>query len=171
MTRVYVARLFCECGKDLRISRKVYTEAARRLLKEALQREYAIDMADCVERKSENGKPYLEGVPFCFNLSHSGEYVACALSDSDVGVDIEEIKPISEGVMLRFVGRFEESDCENTRLWTRYEALGKFLGKGIPYKEPASAYFLKDYFEPEGYALTVCAGKDDFADKIVILHI
>lgn len=170
MTRVYVAKL-CECGKDLRVPRKVCTDAARQLLKEAVQKEYSLDIADYAQKKSENGKPYFEGAPFCFNLSHSGEYIVCALSDAGVGVDIEEIKPISEGVMRRFVGCFENSDAENTRLWTRYEALGKFLGTGIPYKTPTCAYVMKEYLDLDGYALTVCAEKDGFAESVVILNI
>ena len=171
MTRVYMAKLLGECGKGARMSRKAYTDAARRLLKEAVQIEYSLDIADYVEKKSESGKPYLDGAPFCFNLSHGGEYIVCALSDSAVGVDVEEIKPISEGVMRRFVGEFAPSDAENTRLWTRYEALGKFLGTGVPYKMPTCACFVKEYFELDGYALTVCAEKDEFAEGVIILNI
>lgn len=171
MTRVYVARFLGECGKEARMSRKAYTDASRKLLKEAAQREYSLDIADYAEKKSDSGKPYLEGVPFSFNLSHSGECIVCALSDSDVGVDVEAIKPISEGVMRRFVGEFALSDAENTRLWTRYEALGKFLGTGIPYQTPTSIYFVKEYFDLDGYALTVCAEKDEFAEAIIILNI
>ena len=170
MTRVYVARLSYEYGKDMRIPRKVYTEAARRLLAQAVEREYSLDVTAYAEKKGENRKPYLEGAPFRFNLSHSGEYVVCALSDSDVGVDIEEIKPISEGVMRRFVGYFENSDAENTRCWTRYEAIGKCLGTGIPYQEPTGTHFVKEYFELDRYALTVCAKTDDFAESLVILN-
>ena len=73
--------------------------------------------------------------------------------------------------MRRFVGEFAPSDAENTRLWTRYEALGKFLAKGIPYSTPTSAYFVKEYFDLDGYALTVCAEKDEFAEGVIILNI
>ena len=171
MTRVYVARLSCEYGKDMRIPRKVYTEAARRLLAQAVEREYSLDVTAYAEKKGENRKPYLEGAPFRFNLSHSGEYVVCALSDSDVGVDIEEIKPISEGVMRRFVGYFENSDAENTRRWTRYEAIGKCLGTGIPYQVDFNEYVIKEYFDLAGYALSVCSAKDEFAEQLVMVEI
>ena len=43
------------------------------------------------------GKPYLIGSPHIqFNISHTGSYVACALADEPVGIDIEFIKPIEQ---------------------------------------------------------------------------
>ena len=42
---------------------------------------------------NENGKPLL---PFCyFSISHSGNYVVCAVSDNPVGVDTEVIREIA----------------------------------------------------------------------------
>ena len=43
---------------------------------------------------TEHGRPYLEaGVDF--NISHSGEYILCAVAGGTrVGIDIEEIKPV-----------------------------------------------------------------------------
>lgn len=46
------------------------------------------------------GKPYLDGAPF-FNLSHTSHAVAVAVSDSEVGVDIEELKPHHQGIAAR----------------------------------------------------------------------
>lgn len=41
------------------------------------------------------GRPYMDGIKD-FNISHSGEYVLCAISDSGrLGIDIEEIKEIN----------------------------------------------------------------------------
>lgn len=166
MTVVYAAKIVCQNRRD----RAAYSAAARRLLKEAVKREYQIDISSYTEKKSESGKPYFEGAPFCFNLSHGGEYVVCALSDTEVGVDVEAIKPISEGVMRRFVGRVGHDDAENTRLWTRYEAVGKLLGTGIPYNAPSFACFVKEYFDLDGYCLTACAEQDGFAEKTVIVN-
>ena len=167
MTVVYAAKIVCQNRRD----RAAYSAAARRLLKEAVKREYQIDISSYTEKKSESGKPYFEGAPFCFNLSHGGEYVVCALSDCEVGVDIEAVRPISDGVMRRFVGKVGNDDLANTRLWTRYEAIGKFLGTGIPYNKPTSAYFVKEYFDLDSYALSVCAEEDGFFESVTVWDI
>ena len=52
---------------------------------------------------NENGKPYLaEGQGIYFNLSHSGEYVACAVSGEEVGCDIELISGQKPDIARRF---------------------------------------------------------------------
>jgi 4'-phosphopantetheinyl transferase len=41
--------------------------------------------------KNQYGKPYLKEYPnFNFNISHSGEYVLCAVDDKSIGIDVEE---------------------------------------------------------------------------------
>ena len=37
------------------------------------------------------GKPYIRHVPWHYNLSHSGDYVALVISDAPVGIDIQQI--------------------------------------------------------------------------------
>lgn len=91
----------------------------------------------------EKGKPYLRDYPFYFNLSHSGNYVVCALSRQEVGVDIQQYRRTD---IDRLADRFfsaEEKDtlkaCHDRRereqlfyqLWTRKEAYGKLTGQGI----------------------------------------
>ena len=49
-----------------------------------------------------HGKPYLRGyLDAHFNISHSGPYVACAVSDKPVGVDVEQIRPVEFCVIQR----------------------------------------------------------------------
>lgn len=91
----------------------------------------------------EKGKPYLREYPLFFNLSHSGEYVVCAVSDGEIGVDIQKCSSLN---VMRIAARFfSEEECRALeacateeekrqsffRLWVRKEAYGKFLGKGI----------------------------------------
>ena len=90
-----------------------------------------------------NGKPYLENYPFYFNLSHSGNYVVCAISPREVGVDIQEYRQVD---MERLAKRFFSKEEQNAlkvctkgkeqyelfyQLWTRKEAYGKLTGEGI----------------------------------------
>jgi 4'-phosphopantetheinyl transferase len=106
--------------------------------------------ADClpgelVFSEGSHGKPVLVGAKgLSFSLSHSGEGVAIAVArDLDIGVDIEEIKPIEDRSSL--VERFFSADetysykalppsVQETaffRLWTRKEAFVKGLGLGL----------------------------------------
>lgn len=61
--------------------------------------------------KEARGKPHAS-VPFDFNLSHSGEYVLCCVSNAPCGADIEQIKPFRAGLVARFC-----SDSEATFIW------------------------------------------------------
>lgn len=91
----------------------------------------------------EKGKPYLREYPLFFNLSHSGEYVVCAVSDREIGVDIQKCSAMN---IIRIARRFYSEEecraleaCETEeerqqyffRLWARKEAYGKLLGEGI----------------------------------------
>ena len=94
-------------------------------------------------RIAEHGKPYVK-MPLCdemiyFNLSHCRKAVACAVSDNEVGIDVECIGRYGER-LARYcmcdeeMQRIQESadpDAEFTMLWTRKEALLKLTGEGI----------------------------------------
>lgn len=59
------------------------------LAKTAIKKTFGIDIAKQNFTYTGHGKPYLLNYPDVhFNISHSGEYVACAVADSPVGVDI-----------------------------------------------------------------------------------
>ena len=74
-----------------------------------------------------------------FNVSHSGDYVALALSDKEVGCDIQEIRPYSPRVAKRnyseretqFIEDSENKDKSFIRLWALKESILKFTGQGI----------------------------------------
>jgi len=88
-----------------------------------------------------NGKPYLKEYPFYFNLSHSGDYVLCAVSSQEIGVDIQQHRAGGmERLAQRFFSAEEVRAMENRgegkeaffyRLWARKEAYGKLTGEGI----------------------------------------
>ncbi len=88
------------------------------------------------------GKPYFRDIPLFFNLSHSGDYVVCVVSEHEVGVDIQKQKTVREQqISNRFFHEKEKewlaglSEKERTAgffcLWTRKEAYGKMTGEGI----------------------------------------
>lgn len=123
-----------------------------------------------------NGKPIVDGI--YFNLSHSGEFVICAVSEKPVGCDIELLKDAPKRVAERTFSDAEkehlqqfsgdEYNREFFRIWTKKESYLKMTGKGI--RVPLDKLELKDCYVQEyeipGYQITVCAEEKEFADII-----
>lgn len=84
-----------------------------------------------------NGKPYLkENKNFCFNISHSGNAVAVAVSNTEIGVDIEKIRKADFRVCNRFFTENEKeyvgnSDRRFFEIWTKKEAYIKLNGLAL----------------------------------------
>lgn len=83
-----------------------------------------------------HGKPILTNAPVHFNLSHSGDFVLCAVDDQPVGVDIEAIRPISPKLIDRVCSDEERAFVRGDsgrflRLWTAKEAIVKHSGVGL----------------------------------------
>lgn len=141
-------------------------------------------------RLNEQGKPEIDDL--CFNLSHSSELVACAVSERPVGCDVEQQKKAPENVAEHFFSEGEKKylkkfqggkyDEEFFRLWTMKESYMKLTGEGL--RLPLRAFemvigedvkvlrggeiqacFIKEYTVP-GYKVTVCAQEMEFADII-----
>ena len=120
----------------------------QRILADILKTDYKIE--ECLEiLKDEMGKPYLKNNEVYFNVSHSGEYLALAISESPVGIDIQEPKNIRDGLYRKVVQPAEQSLIgekrqENfLRLWSLKESFVKAEGKGL--RIPMKDY----YFEKE----------------------
>ncbi len=100
-----------------------------------------------VYREAEGGKPELalqgSDPPLRFNLSHSKSIALLAITlNSEVGVDVEDIRPIERDVAKRFFSPAElasmaaldsEEEWLNAfyRCWTRKEAILKVEGLGL----------------------------------------
>ena len=82
-----------------------------------------------VFEKNQWGKPGLTDSPIHFSLSHSGFWVVCAVSDTPVGVDIQQ-KRAMDKVARRFFPEAGTVD-DALRLWTAKEAYLKLLGRGL----------------------------------------
>lgn len=118
-----------------------------------------------------NGKPYLKDFPNVhFNISHSGKYAVCAVSDTPIGVDIQKIYGgYTPALFSRVCTESEIAQIEHSpdpsaefiRLWTQKEAVVKMYGSGISRgdfkncikNENIVTYRLEDYF------LSVCSKK------------
>jgi 4'-phosphopantetheinyl transferase len=105
---------------------------------------YIVLDAECVDfAYAEHGKPLLASGGLEFNASHSDSLFACAIASEAVGLDIEQIRQISDVDSLanRVMSSTEliqwTSLAEEDRLtkffacWTRKESFLKATGEGI----------------------------------------
>lgn len=145
-----------------------------------------------VPQKNEQGKPYLPQSPdFCYNVSHSGQYVVCAVDDRPVGVDVERQGRERPRVAARFFTPYEQEALSRLteesqriarfyQLWTLKESYLKFTGQGFslscasfgfrfegerctPVGTQAGAFFHR-YFCLPGYALALCCQNERAAN-------
>jgi 4'-phosphopantetheinyl transferase len=90
----------------------------------------------------ENGKPHIGNLPDVhFNISHSGNYVVCAVAHTEVGIDVERIREVNLRIAERFFSPSEIDDLmayeKDSRmqyfitLWTIKESFLKAIGRGL----------------------------------------
>ncbi len=160
-----------------------------------LQEGYGKDAWQQVEITEEAyGKPYLkEYSAFHYSLSHSGEWVACAVDTMPVGIDIQEMKSWRMTLAKRFFHEKEynrllalqEFDInrqtkEFYNMWTAKESAVKWSGRGISggiqqlltnadYKfiydiDQKQKIKIRQYCVSENYIVCVCSENDNFPD-------
>jgi len=90
--------------------------------------------------RTQRGKPYFVDSPLHFSISHTKKHVFCALSETPIGIDAEEVdrlvnpklatKILSPGELRQY----EEADDKNKALltfWVLKEAAAKLSGEGL----------------------------------------
>lgn len=139
-----------------------------------------------------NGKPEAEGI--CFNISHSHDMVVCALSEHNVGCDVEKIRSISDGMEEHYFTSNEnlhlrqyngaEKLREFFRIWTMKESYIKMTGEGTSLGLSRVEFELGDHikvfregtecscsvkeYDIPGYRLSVCAEETEFSELNMI---
>ena len=58
---------------------------------------------------SDNGKPYIKNSNIKFNYSHSNNYIACSVSDVDIGIDIEDDFKMSDEARMMYLSGIKDS--------------------------------------------------------------
>jgi len=115
-----------------------YEDKLRCVAAEALLK-IALDTDEVETEKNRYGKPYIknrEGL--YFNLSHSGHYVVVALSESEIGVDVQRHSTDTDMHMIAELC-FTHDEQEYVRqsaerfyeIWTGKESYLKYVGKGL----------------------------------------
>ncbi len=178
-------------------------DAQRSLISDVLVRRIITDKLgrkneDIVFEYNEYGKPALkQQQDFCFNTSHAGDWIVCAVHTLPVGIDVEHIQPIEFDIAKRFFSQEEYQDLMQKEdserlsyfyeLWTLKEAYIKAVGKGlsiplnsfsfrIPFedilfksKEDTRNYSFKQYKLAADYKMAVCGMNSSFADEVKLL--
>ena len=81
---------------------------------------------------TDTGKPYFTAHPLHFSLSHSGNLAAVLIADSPCGVDIEQIRPVSDKLLQRCMHPDEiAAGMDFFEAWTKKECLAKLDGSGM----------------------------------------
>lgn len=125
--------------QDQQLVRRPKVVALRRNAREALAqsaRFSGVQIRTDQLEKAENGAPIpMDGI--YWSLSHKSTYVAAVVSHRPVGIDIERIRPVAEGVQRRTAAPAEWELSPNRdlglfyRYWTAKEAVLKAVGIGL----------------------------------------
>lgn len=136
---------------------------------------FQLDKEEIVFQNGEKGKPYLkDGIDKYFNITHSGEWVACAISDKEIGLDIEIVNKARLGVANRFFTNKEIeaiNSCKTERdqdhyfytLWTCKEAYLKYLGTGLT--KPLNSFNVNISTD------SIMVDESDFSKKLIFSKI
>ncbi|TKI55057.1 4'-phosphopantetheinyl transferase superfamily protein [Brevibacillus antibioticus] len=194
--------------KQERVSRyRRLEDSYRALLADVLVRSLISEMCEIPNEQIEfvynaYGKPSFKQFPsFCFNVSHSGEWVVCITHVSQVGIDVEQIcSPVEFELAERFFASTEVEDLFAKHpdeqlayfydLWTLKESYIKAVGKGlsiplqsfsirkhpdnsITLSQQASdvAWCFRQYEIDPGYKLSACGMTNQFADQVIIFDL
>jgi len=114
--------------------------ACRSLLRRLLGAFTGTDPASVRIEADSFGKPFIPHSSLQFNISHCGDVFLGGFSNSEIGVDLESIRPIPEKVEEYFTPKERESLQAGSaaaraesffEIWTRKEAVLKALGTGL----------------------------------------
>jgi 4'-phosphopantetheinyl transferase len=133
-----------------------------------------------------------------FNVSHSGQWVVCAVDDRAVGVDVERIHDIDFEISKRFFSSTEHEDVASNSeairkerffdYWSLKESYIKAIGKGLfcslgsftvilkngrigmKADDGLPIMFFKQYDIDPGYKCAVCAPhEEDLPEEVVFV--
>lgn len=167
------------------------------LIRTAIYRTYNIPIEEISYAYNSYGKPFLQGYSHIhFNVSHSGDWVIGALSNSMVGIDIEKIEPLEIEIAKSVFSTLEYDDFITKKreeqlsyfydLWTLKECYVKVVGQGLSISLQSFSIrkneegikllqknilvdpFFKQYSLDSQYKVSVCSLLNQFPKEIII---
>jgi len=111
-------------------------------------RDYDIDINISDFSCHKNGKPYFKNSNVKFNISHCDDVIAVAISDDEIGLDVEKIKVVNSNLINKVYSVQEQKTNAEKLLdedffcktWTIKESYVKRDGQGLNI-EPSSLSF------------------------------
>ena len=172
--------------------KKFFTSKRESVLGEMLARRgiselIGIDERDIVFNRTENGKPFAENADVYFSISHSKDYVVCAIDDAEIGVDIEQIRKVEIRITniscterdKEYIYGESEPDVFTPdmidrffEVWTAKEAYLKCKGTGMIDIKTISYEDVKPFckkIEDSGYIITIYSKQDFHGLKLKIV--
>lgn len=151
---------------------------AKLLLRAALCDRLKVQNSELEFAVSEKGKPYLKNCTGVhFSISHTDSLVAVALSNSEVGVDVEAVRPLKHNGYTKFLTPDEQAyigaDSTTTKqrffeVWTKKEAYFKRSGEGIGAKSATVSVLdeptVKTAFSNEAVLSVCCVGEFELVE-------
>lgn len=137
--QIHLENYDCSMFSELKAESSYQHEAGMRLLMDALQKDFAlqIEKENIVREKS--GKPYISGYSdIQFNITHTAGLIGCVTGCHPVGIDAEQIRPFPKAILRKmtegenaYIASAENPDEAFMRVWTMKEAYIKLTGKGL----------------------------------------
>ncbi len=150
----------------------------------------------------DKGKPHPDGLNgLYFNISHSGKWVVVIVGECPVGVDVEKIRKVPDGVINRFFSESEKSTIDSAidydekqdlffTIWTLKESFLKTTGHGLTKSlstftvekaendewqlvpdDETYGFYLKVYSLGLDYKLSACAKSMSFCESIEFISL
>ncbi|MCM3598069.1 4'-phosphopantetheinyl transferase superfamily protein [Metabacillus idriensis] len=182
---------------------KNISDSYRTLLSEILIRKIAIDSfnienSEIIIEFTAHGKPFIENNPFYFNISHSGKWIVAIIGNTEVGIDVEEIKPIDLSIADYCFSRKESAYLQEKKTseklisfyntWTLKECFIKYVGQGLSIplnsfsimNQPEGIYieqsvtsqtpFFKQYNIDPLHTIAACSNNNNFPKDLTVIN-
>lgn len=147
---LYFIRRPFDLDNDKVLHKKSLRKSIYTILSEGLK-SYGIELNENAITYNEYGKPFLKNCnDLYFNITHCQELAVCAIENTEVGIDAENIRECLSGVMRRAFSEREKNVVENSeninemffRIWTLKESFVKALGIGISYPLKSAEFII-----------------------------
>lgn len=164
--------------------KKIHQEIRQAFLNFAFNEVFGVSTESLKLSVNDYGKPQVENRDdINFNISHCDGVIICAMSDKEIGVDVEKIRDFDRYAAKRVCNENELAIINNSNnpnktffsYWTLKESLGKALGVGLhyPLKENNFNFYegkifssyqgliLKQFEVNDNYLISICTNEEE----------